>query len=106
MNIFILEPITDTLAADVIKDVHKADGEDIDVHIMSFGGSVIAGNAISAALSNSKSKVTTNVIGVAASMGAVISQAGGERYIAPDANFNVHNAGLGSSGRGTKEENH
>ena len=105
MNIFILEPITDTLAASVIKDVHKADGEDIDVHIMSYGGSVISGNAISSALTNSKSKVTTNVIGVAASMGAVISQAGDERYIAPDAAFNVHNAGMsGLKGRGTKED--
>ena len=105
MNIFILEPITDVLAASVIKDIHKADGEQIDVHIMSFGGSVISGNAISAALINSKSHVTTNVIGIAASMGAVISQAGDERFIAPDAAFNVHNAGLmGSMGRGTKED--
>lgn len=104
MNIFILEPITNSLAASVIKDVHKADGEDIDVHIMSYGGSVVAGNAIASALSNSKSKVVTNVIGVAASMGAVISQAGSKRYIAPDANFNVHNVGLDSVGRGTKEE--
>lgn len=105
MNIFILEPITPPLAQSTIERVHEASGEDIDVHIMSIGGDVMSGNAIASALRNSPSRVTTSVIGVAASMAAVISQAGDHRLIAPDANFNIHNASVGStSGRGTKED--
>ena len=104
MDVFILEPITQTLAASVIKQVHEAKGEDINAHIMTLGGDVPAGNAISAVLRNSKSHVTTNVVGIAASMGAVISQAGDKRLIAEDAHFNIHNSAQGNVGRGTKEE--
>jgi len=104
MDLFILEPITDVLAKSVIKDVHEAKGEDINVHIMTLGGSMLAGNAISRTLIDSKSNVTTNVVGVAASMGAVISQAGDKRLIAEDALFNIHNGAQANVGRGTKEE--
>jgi ATP-dependent protease ClpP protease subunit len=103
MDLFILEPITQPMAKDIIKDVRAAKGP-IDVHIMSLGGDMLAGNAIKAVLEASPHKVTTNVIGVAASMAAVISQAGDKRLIAPDASFNIHNGGVGVSGRGTKEE--
>lgn len=105
MDVFIIEPITQTLAKDVIKDVHKADGKPITAHIMSLGGDILAGNAIARVLRDSKSKVTTNVIGVAASMAAVISQSGDKRLIAPDASFNIHNGAMGKTeGRGTKED--
>jgi ATP-dependent protease ClpP protease subunit len=105
MDVFILEPITETLAADVVKQVKGSKAEEIDVHIMSLGGSMLAGNAIVDTLKNSPAKVTTNVIGVAASMGAVISQAGDERYIAPDASFNIHHGAMGATGgRGTKHD--
>lgn len=105
MDLFILEPITQSLAKEVVLDVHKAKASDeINVHIMSLGGDMLAGNAITAALKNSPAKVTTNVVGVAASMAAVISQAGDKRYIAEDANFNIHNGAIGNVGRGTKEE--
>ncbi len=100
MDIFILEPITQLLAKDVIKDVRGAK-ENIDVHIMTLGGDMLAGNAIKAVLEASPHKVTTNVIGVAASMGAVISQAGDTRLIAPEASFNIHNGEGGVNGRGT-----
>ena len=104
MDVFILEPITQELAGDVIRQVHGAKGEPITAHIMTMGGDMLAGNAISSVLRNSSSKVTTNVVGVAASMGAVISQAGDKRLIAPDASFNIHNGAMGNVGRGTKEE--
>lgn len=104
MDLFILEPITQELARDVIKDVHGAKGEDITAHIMTMGGDMLAGNAIASVLRNSTSHITTNVVGVAASMGAVISQAGDKRLIAPDASFNIHNGAMGYVGRGTKEE--
>ena len=104
MDIFILEPITERLAKDVILSVAAADGAPITAHIMSLGGDMLSGNAIAATLKNSPSQVTTNVIGVAASMAAVISQAGDVRLIAPDANFNIHNGAMGGVGRGTKED--
>ena len=104
MDVFILEPITQKLAGDVIKQVHGAKGEDINAHIMTLGGDILAGNAIASVLRNSDSHVTTNVVGVAASMGAVISQAGDKRLIAEDAHFNIHNGAQGNVGRGTKEE--
>ena len=102
MDIFILEDITQLMAKDIIKDVRGAK-EDIDVHIMTMGGDMLGGNAIKAVLEASPHKVTTNVIGVAASMGAVISQAGDTRLIAPDAMFNIHHGGAGA-GRGTKKD--
>lgn len=105
MNIYLLETITQKLASSIIKEVDNANGEAIIVHIMSIGGDVLGGNAIASVLRNSTSHVTTNVIGIAASMAAVISQAGDKRLIAPDANFNIHNAASERVlGRGTKEE--
>jgi ATP-dependent protease ClpP protease subunit len=104
MDVFILEPITQELAGNVIKQVHEAEGEDIKAHIMTYGGDILAGNAIASVLRDSKSHVTTNVVGVAASMGAVISQAGDNRLIAEDAHFNIHNGGQANVGRGTKED--
>ena len=104
MDLFILEDINQKLAKDIIIDIDKAKGSPINAHIMSYGGDILSGNAIAAALRNSSSKVTTNVIGVAASAAAVISQAGDNRLISPDAVFNVHNtAKHHSSERPTKE---
>lgn len=105
MDVFILEPITQKLAKDVILSIKAAPkGEQIDVHIMSLGGDILAGNAITAALKAAPNRVVTNVVGVAASMAAVISQAGDLRLIAEDASFNIHNGATQSVGRGTKEE--
>ena len=103
MDIFILEDVTQPLAKDIIKEVRGAK-ESIDVHIMTMGGDILGGNAIKAVLEASPHKVTTNVIGVAASMGAVISQAGDRRLIAPDASFNIHHGSAGTQGRGTQED--
>ena len=103
MDIYILEDITEPLAKDIVLDVAKSDGKPITAHIMSMGGNVLAGNAIAASLRNSPSHVTTNVIGVAASMAAVISQAGDKRMIAPDAIFNIHNSAQDLGVRPTKE---
>jgi ATP-dependent protease ClpP protease subunit len=103
MKVYILEPITSELAANVVQQVDSANGEDIEVIIFSYGGDVFAGNAILYSLRNSPSTITTNVIGVAASMAAVISQAGDVRRIAPDGSFNVHMGEAVSSGRQTAD---
>jgi ATP-dependent Clp protease protease subunit len=104
MKIMLLEPITDELARDVITQVSNNQDDTIDVLIMSPGGSVVAGNAIIAALQGAGVTVNTRVIGMAASMAAVISQIGDNREIDEDALFNLHFASVGTSGRGTKED--
>ena len=103
MKVFILDVITGAMARDVIAQVENAKGEDIEVVIFSEGGNILSGNAIIHALRNSGSHITTNVIGLAASMAAIISQVGNRRLISPDASFNVHNGEMPVDGRGTKE---
>ncbi|WP_027394183.1 Clp protease ClpP [Aquimarina latercula] len=48
----------------------------LDVHLHCYGGAVFDGNMIYNTLINATSQVDTNVIGVGASMGAVLAQAG------------------------------
>lgn len=104
MKILLLEEITDTLAKDVVNQLssHKK-GEGIEVVIFSYGGDMLAGNAIIQALKDTGAHITTNVIGVAASMASVISQVGDKRLISPDARFNIHNGEMQPMGRQTKE---
>lgn len=104
MKVFILETITQATANSIIGQLDSAEPtEPIEVVIFSDGGSVVAGNAIIHALKAHSGKVTTNVIGMAASMAAIISQVGDNRLISPDAVFNVHNSEIPVMGRGTKE---
>jgi len=104
MKVFILEDISAELAKGVIRqlDTNK-NQEPIEVVIFSQGGDVMAGNAIISALKNTGSHITTSVIGLAASMAAVISQVGDKRVIAEDASFNIHNSAMEPQGRPTKE---
>jgi ATP-dependent Clp protease protease subunit len=103
MKVFILEPITSELAARLVPQIEAAGSDEIEVVIFSYGGDVMAGNAILYALRNSPARIVTNVIGVAASMAAVISQAGDVRRIAPDGSFNVHMGEAQPTGRQTAE---
>jgi len=104
MKIHLLEPIDDYLAKEVITQIADNQDDIIEVIIMSPGGSVIAGNAIIAALQGAGVPIHTRVIGMAASMAAVISQIGDVKEIDSDALFNLHFASVGASGRGTKED--
>ena len=105
MKVFLLEDISPALAKNVIRQLDRVKNQEpIEVVIFSQGGDVMSGNAIIRALKNTGSHITTNVIGLAASMAAVISQVGNKRVIAEDASFNVHNAAMVVGGRGTKEE--
>jgi len=104
MKILLLEEITDTLAKDVVNQLSAIKkNEPIEVIIFSYGGDMLAGNAIIQALKDTGSHITTNVIGVAASMASVISQVGHVRTISPDARFNIHNGEMQPAGRQTKE---
>ena len=74
MKVFLLEDISPLLAKQVIEQLETLEkNEPIEVIIFSQGGDVMAGNAIIRAIKNTGSHVTTNVIGLAASMAAVIA---------------------------------
>ncbi len=104
MKVFILEDISPALAKGVITQLDTVtDSTPIEVVIFSQGGDVLSGNAIIRALRNTGSHITTNVIGLASSMAAIISQVGDVRLIAEDATFNIHNSAMAGEGRGTKE---
>jgi len=104
MEILLLEEITSQLAKEVIGQLSTLkDKEPIEVLIFSYGGDILSGNAIIHALKSTGSHITTNVIGVAASMAAIISQAGHKRLISPDAKFNVHNSEMPIGGRNTAD---
>lgn len=72
------------------------------VVITSNGGSIVDGIHLFdhiVALSSSGVRVTTVVSGVAASMAAILSQAGDERVIMPNASFMLHQATFGMMGQ-------
>jgi ATP-dependent protease ClpP protease subunit len=76
---------------DISEALDKAMGEDIEVEINSGGGDVYSGSEIYTALSNYKGKVTTKIVGIAASAASVVSQAGIHRSISPTAQIMIHN---------------
>lgn len=79
---------------DALRHWAKRDpGEDVTITINSPGGSVTDGLAMYDAILRVRalgSKVTTRASGIAASMGAVLLQAGTERLIDPHAKLLVH----------------
>ena len=105
MKVFLLEDISPALAKSTILQLEGVKNQEpIEVVIFSQGGDVMAGHAIIRALKNTGSHITTNVIGLAASMSAVISQIGDRRVIAEDASFNIHQSAMEIGGeRPTKE---
>ena len=95
-NIFLRTPINDQVAADVIAQLLFLDKEDksrdVNLYIMSPGGSVTAGLAIKDAMDYIQADVSTYCIGQAASMGAVLLSAGekGKRFALPNARIMIH----------------
>lgn len=77
--------------------------KDISLYINSPGGSVSAGMAIYDTMQLLRCKVSTTVIGQAASMGAVLLLAGakGKRYALPNARIMIHQPSGGSRGQAT-----
>jgi ATP-dependent Clp endopeptidase proteolytic subunit ClpP len=82
----------DDLDAKTVTDAIDAiDADEIVVRINSPGGSVFAGAAIYHVLKRHKATITTEVDGVAASMGSFILMAGKKRRVSPVATIMVHN---------------
>ncbi|WP_136464936.1 Clp protease ClpP [Flagellimonas onchidii] len=78
----------------------KIDGTypEIEVYLHTYGGSVFDGNMIFNTLTTAKSQVNTNIIGVGASMGAILSQAGKVRRQVSNGFMMIHAATGGTYG--------
>lgn len=72
--------------------------EELEVEINSGGGSVFAGSEIYTALKSYSGKVTTKVVGLAASAASVIAMAGDNILISPTGQIMIHNASGGFGG--------
>lgn len=80
--------------------------KDIQMYINSPGGSVTAGMAIYDTMQFVKCDVSTNCIGMAASMGAFLLAGGakGKRYALPNAEIMIHQPLGGAQGQATEIE--
>src|SRR6476620_5894747 len=102
--IFLGTPINDDVANVVIAQLLflEADNPERDIHIYinSPGGSVSAGMAIYDTMQFLKSPVTTNCMGLAASMGSFLLAAGrpGKRSALPHSRIMIHQPSGGTQG--------
>jgi len=97
--------VTDDLANSIIAQLLFLDAQDsekdIYLYINSPGGSVTAGMAIYDTMNFIKPQVSTICIGMAASMGAFLLQAGakGKRFALPNAEIMIHQPLGGTQGQ-------
>lgn len=103
--IFIGEEIDERVASTVVAQLLFLEAEDPDkdicIYINSPGGSVSAGMAIYDTMKYVKPEISTIAIGMAASMGAFLLQAGtkGKRYALPNAEIMIHQPLGGTQGQ-------
>lgn len=93
-------------------DIYEGDGsafvsslsqlEQVEKHIIiklhTYGGSVFEGNIMSNAISNSKAEITIDIIGIAASMGAVICASVDDVYMVENGFLMIHAPSVGGGG--------
>lgn len=101
--IFLGTPIDDQVANVIIAQLLFLESDDpdkeINLYINSPGGSVSAGLGIYDAIQHIKSPVNTTVVGLAASMGALLLASGtGKRYALPNARVMIHQPHLSGVG--------
>jgi ATP-dependent Clp protease protease subunit len=105
--ILITEEITDNLASVVVAQLLFLQSEDpkkdINIYIMSPGGSVTAGLAIFDTMKTLSCDVSTICMGMAASMGAFLLAGGtkGKRYALSNAEIMIHQPLGGAQGQAT-----
>ena len=110
--IFLSEEITDATASLVVAQLLFLEGEDpekdISIYINSPGGSVSAGMAIYDTMQYVKPDVSTICIGMAASMGAFLLNAGakGKRMALPNSEIMIHQPLGGTQGQTTDMQIH
>lgn len=110
--IFLVGPIDDHMANVVVAQMLFLEAEnpekDISLYINSPGGVVTAGMAIYDTMQYIKPDVSTNCIGQAASMGALLLAAGaaGKRYALPNSRVMIHQPLGGFQGQATDIDIH
>ena len=108
--IFLGNEVTEVTASLVVAQLLFLEAEDpekdIQLYINSPGGSVTAGMAIYDTMQFIKCDVSTNCIGMAASMGAFLLAGGtkGKRYALPNAEIMIHQPLGGAKGQATEIE--
>ena len=102
--IFLGTEIDDTVANLVIAQLLFLESEDasadVKLYINSPGGSVSSGLAMYDTMQHIKPDVSVTVVGMAASMAAVLTTAGaaGKRFVLPNARIMIHQGSAGFSG--------
>jgi ATP-dependent Clp protease protease subunit len=110
--IFLVGPINDHVANLVVAQLLFLESEnpekDIHLYINSPGGSISAGMAIYDTMQFIKPQVSTMCIGMAASMGAFLLQAGekGKRFALPNSTVMIHQPLGGFQGQASDIEIH
>ena len=110
--VFLVGPIDDVTANLVVAQLLFLESEnpdkDIHLYINSPGGSIAAGMSIYDTMQFIKPDVSTLCIGMAASMGAFLLQAGtkGKRYALPNSTVMIHQPLGGYQGQATDIEIH
>ncbi len=110
--IFLVGPINDHVANLVVAQLLFLESEnpdkEIHLYINSPGGSISAGMAIYDTMQFIKPDVSTLCIGIAASMGAFLLQAGakGKRFVLPNSTVMIHQPLGGFQGQATDIEIH
>ena len=110
--IFLSDEVNDTTASLVVVQLLFLEAEDPDkdihLYINSPGGSVTAGMAIYDTMQYIKPDVSTICIGMAASMGAFLLNAGakGKRFALPNSEIMIHQPLGGAKGQATDIEIH
>ena len=110
--IFLSDEVNDTTASLVVAQLLFLEAEDPDkdihLYINSPGGSVTAGMAIYDTMQYIKPDVSTICIGLAASMGAFLLNAGakGKRFALPNSEIMIHQPLGGAKGQATDLEIH
>lgn len=108
--IFLGSEVNDVVANSIIAQMLFLDaedpGKDIHLYINSPGGSITAGMAIYDTMQFIKSDVSTICVGMAASMGAFLLNAGakGKRYALPNSEVMIHQPLGGAQGQATDIE--
>lgn len=108
--IFLGTQVNDVVANSIIAQMLFLDaedpGKDIHLYINSPGGSITAGMAIFDTMQFIKSDVSTICVGLAASMGAFLLNAGapGKRFALPNSEIMIHQPLGGAEGQATDIE--
>ena len=92
-DLYLYEDIESGSAGKFVADLNKTAGDDVTLHVSSYGGDVFSGMVMMNALRSHPGQVTAVVEGVAASIASVIVAGGADRVVMrPGARMMIHNA--------------